>query len=54
MTLNYIGSKKTLLPFLDYVICSNVEKKGTFGDLFAGTGVVRDYFSKKRIYRDWK
>lgn len=47
MTLNYIGSKKTLLPFLDYVICSNVEEKGTFGDLFAGTGIVGDYFSKK-------
>ena len=47
MTLNYIGSKKTLLPFLDYVICSNVDEKGTFGDLFAGTGIVGDYFSKK-------
>ena len=48
MTLNYIGSKKTLLPFLDYVICSNIqENKGTFGDLFAGTGIVGDYFSKK-------
>ena len=47
MTLNYIGSKKTLLPFLDYVICSNVEEKGSFGDLFAGTGIVGDYFTKK-------
>jgi adenine-specific DNA-methyltransferase len=47
MTLNYIGSKKTLLPVLDYVICSNIEEKSTFGDLFAGTGIVGEYFSKK-------
>ena len=47
MTLNYIGSKKKLLPFLDYVISSNLKEKGTFGDLFAGTGIVGDYFSKK-------
>jgi adenine-specific DNA-methyltransferase len=50
MTLNYIGSKKTLLPFLDYVIFSNIEpnlQNLTFGDLFSGTGVVGDYFSKK-------
>lgn len=48
MTLNYIGSKKKLLPLLDYVITSNVkEEEGSFGDLFAGTGIVGDYFSKK-------
>jgi len=47
MTLNYIGSKKKLLPFLDYVISSNVEGKGSFGDLFAGTGIVGKYFSDK-------
>lgn len=47
MTLNYIGSKKKLLPFINYVISSNVEEKGIFGDLFAGTGIVGDFFSKK-------
>lgn len=49
MTLNYIGSKKTLLPFLDHVIMKNIDyhKNSTFGDLFAGTGIVGDYFSKK-------
>jgi adenine-specific DNA-methyltransferase len=47
MTLNYIGSKKRLLPFLDYVICSNIKEKGKFGDLFAGTGIVGNYFSQK-------
>ena len=47
MTLNYIGSKKKLLPVLDYVICSNIKEKATFGDLFAGTGIVGEYFSKK-------
>lgn len=47
MTLNYIGSKKKLLPFLNYVITQNIKDNGTFGDLFAGTGVVGEYFSNK-------
>ena len=51
MTLNYIGSKKKLLPFIDHVIMSNVEEKdisgNKFGDLFSGTGIVGEYFSKK-------
>ena len=47
MTLNYIGSKKKLLPFIDYVITQNIKENGTFGDLFAGTGIVGEYFSNK-------
>lgn len=48
MTLNYIGSKKTLLPFLDYVITENITGENlTFGDLFAGTGIVGNHFSNK-------
>lgn len=42
MVLNYIGSKKTLLYYIKYVIKNNILNKEslTFGDLFAGTGVV--------------
>ena len=49
MTLNYIGSKKKLLPYIEYVILSNIDEKkvNTFGDLFAGTGIVGKHFSKK-------
>lgn len=47
MTLNYIGSKKKLIPFIDYVVSLNTESKNTFGDLFAGTGIVGDFFFKK-------
>jgi adenine-specific DNA-methyltransferase len=53
-TLNYIGSKKTLLPFLDYVISAEINtkhlKKVSFLDGFAGSGVVGKYFSKKYGY----
>lgn len=40
--LNYIGSKKTLLPFIESVITENTEKLDdkVFCDLFAGTGIV--------------
>lgn len=46
--MNYIGSKKTLLPFLEEVIIDKVgdiEGK-TFIDLFAGTGAVTNHFKK--------
>lgn len=45
MTLNYIGSKISLLPFLDNHI--KVERGQVFGDLFAGTGIVGQYFGQK-------
>lgn len=49
MVLNYIGSKKTLLPFLRYVITKHVSD-GKFGDLFAGTGTVGHYFSQQGFH----
>jgi len=47
--MNYIGSKLSLLEFLEDSINNVVkEKKGkVFCDLFAGTGIVGAYFKKK-------
>lgn len=46
--MNYIGSKKTLLPFLYETISSvTSEKNGVFVDLFAGTGIVGSFFKSK-------
>ena len=54
-TLNYIGSKKSLLNFIDYVLkkvniifekTSNIK----FLDGFAGSGIVGKYFNKKYGY----
>jgi len=46
--MNYIGSKLSLLEFLDKSINKVVDKNcNTFCDLFAGTGVVGIYFKKK-------
>jgi adenine-specific DNA-methyltransferase len=43
--MNYIGSKKSLLNFLEESIYSIVDKsKFTFLDLFAGTGIVGQHF----------
>ena len=53
MVLNYIGSKKSLLPLIEKIInkyCSYIQKKNKpliFGDLLAGTGVVGNHFSQK-------
>jgi adenine-specific DNA-methyltransferase len=45
--MNYIGSKKSLLTFLEESICQVVkEKQFTFLDLFAGTGAVGQHFKK--------
>lgn len=50
--MNYIGSKKTLLPFLEDSILKIIEndenefKNKTFLDLFAGTGAVGEHFKK--------
>ena len=46
--MNYIGSKLSLLEFLDESINKVVDKNcDTFCDLFAGTGIVGSYFKKK-------
>ena len=47
--MNYIGSKLSLLSFLDKSIQKVIGKKksGVFLDLFAGTGAVGAYFKKK-------
>ena len=54
-TLNYIGSKKSLLEFIDYVLKKiNPEFKKTnnikFLDGFAGSGIVGKYFNQKYGY----
>ena len=49
--MNYIGSKLSLLDFLEESISKVVDKNcNTFCDLFAGTGVVGSHF-KKRGYK---
>ena len=46
--MNYIGSKKSLLKFLETNIDKVVWRKNyTFSDLFAGTGVVWKHFKEK-------
>lgn len=49
--MNYIGSKLSLLPFIDKsinaVISENKKKCYIFCDLFAGTGIVGRHFKKK-------
>jgi len=46
--MNYIGSKLSLLEFLEESINKVVDKNcGTFCDLFAGTGIVGRYFKTK-------
>jgi adenine-specific DNA-methyltransferase len=57
-TLNYIGSKKSLLEFLDFVvnkIKNKINKQNndiTFFDGFAGTGIVSKYFNKKYGFKN--
>ena len=46
--MNYIGSKLSLLQFLEESINKVVDKNcKIFCDLFAGTGIVGSYFKKK-------
>ena len=46
--MNYIGSKLSLLEFLEESINKVVDKNcNIFCDLFAGTGIVGTYFKKK-------
>ncbi|MDO5017187.1 MAG: DNA adenine methylase [Porphyromonas sp.] len=56
--MNYIGSKLSLIPFIDSVIkkvCGEHLKDAVFCDLFAGTGIVGRHFklsAKKIIAND--
>jgi adenine-specific DNA-methyltransferase len=46
--LNYIGSKKTLLPFIYKSIIEDINiDNSVFCDLFAGTGIVGRFFKNK-------
>lgn len=47
--MNYIGSKLSLLPFIEKVVIKEVGNltDKVFCDLFAGTGVVGNYFKDK-------
>lgn len=48
--LNYIGSKKSLLNYLDYVLNKEIDielKNKIFFDGFAGSGIVSKYFNRK-------
>ena len=48
--MNYIGSKRTLLPFIDQCITSiagDAARSGTFCDLFAGTGIVGRFYKSQ-------
>lgn len=57
-TLNYIGSKKTLLDFVDYVIKKintklDDKNKVKFLDGFAGSGIVGKFFNHKYGYNTY-
>lgn len=48
MTIDYIGSKKSLLSFLDEIICATLASPPSrLGDGFCGTGSVGSFFSTK-------
>jgi adenine-specific DNA-methyltransferase len=49
-SLNYIGAKKQLLPFLDDVITRTLTQEDVFCDLFAGSGIVSCFFTQKAKY----
>ena len=52
--MNYIGSKLSLLPFIEEgveaIIPDDLKSNAIFCDLFAGTGVVGSHFKKKKLY----
>jgi adenine-specific DNA-methyltransferase len=45
----YIGSKKTLIPFIEDCISNHIviDETTMFADLFAGTGIVGNHFKSK-------
>ena len=52
--MNYIGSKLSLLEFIEEVIIKEVEQKDNLilCDIFSGTGVVGKYFKEKNVLQD--
>ena len=47
----YTGAKTKLLEKIDFVISKNIKKENlSFFDVFAGTGVVGEYFIKKNSF----
>ena len=48
MTLNYIGSKLSLLDFIHFIVNKEIKENiSVVGDLFAGTGIVGQSFKRK-------
>ena len=48
MTLNYIGSKLSLLDFIHFIVDKEIKENiSVVGDLFAGTGIVGQSFKRK-------
>jgi adenine-specific DNA-methyltransferase len=48
MTLNYIGSKLSLLDFIHFIVQKEIKEEiSVVGDLFAGTGIVGQSFKRK-------
>jgi len=51
----YLGNKNSILPFIDNIIKNEIGNFTSFCDIFAGTGVVGNYFNqqdKKIIFND--
>ena len=46
LSIRYIGSKQKLIPHLDKVFRTMINKRTVFADLFAGTGAVSYFVSK--------
>lgn len=45
----YLGNKFKLLEFIKEVIDENINEYNSFCDIFAGTGVVGEYFNRKEV-----
>jgi adenine-specific DNA-methyltransferase len=43
----YLGNKNSMLSFIDNIIISEIGEFDSFCDIFAGTGVVGNYFNNK-------
>lgn len=44
MILNYLGSKHSLLPYIDHIIKPLIDKNTVFCDLFQGSGCVSNHY----------